>query len=239
MTEGQLVAVLLLSGHLLADFLVQTKGTAEGKHRPIRLMRHGLEVLVVHAVVMWPFWRTELIVPLVALALAHLMIDAVKALKSRGVAGFAIDQLMHLVVLVGLWVWIEKLSPDLSCCLVFAEGWSIGCMVVGLAAFTLTGGRTLVRLVLDGTGGIEQEDDMAELGARIGVLERLIIFIMILFGQWEAVGFVVAAKTAARFSELKKSFAEYYLIGTLTSVLVAVVTGTLARMFLEVLGVDI
>ena len=45
-----------------------------------------------------------------------------------------------------------------------------------------------------------------------------------------AIGFVIAAKTIARFRLLDdRDFAEYYLLGTLASVGVAVLTGLVAR----------
>ncbi len=64
------------------------------------------------------------------------------------------------------------------------------------------------------------------MGRTIGVLERTLLFIMVLFGQWGALGLVLAAKSIARAGEFRnRNFAEYYLIGTLASTLVAIVTG--------------
>ena len=69
----------------------------------------------------------------------------------------------------------------------------------------------------------------AQLGATIGVLERLLIVTFVLTGSSAAVGFVVAAKTLARFKQLDdRDFAEYYLVGTLASVAVAVGSGLAA-----------
>ena len=69
----------------------------------------------------------------------------------------------------------------------------------------------------------------ARIGATIGVLERLLIVTFVLTGSSAAVGFVVAAKTLARFKQLDdRDFAEYYLLGTLASVAVAVGSGLLA-----------
>jgi Protein of unknown function (DUF3307) len=68
----------------------------------------------------------------------------------------------------------------------------------------------------------------ARIGATIGVLERLLIVTFVLTGSSAAVGFVVAAKTLARFRQLDdRDFAEYYLLGTLASVSVAVGSGLL------------
>ena len=70
----------------------------------------------------------------------------------------------------------------------------------------------------------------ARVGATIGVLERLLIVTFILVGAESAIGLVVAAKTIARFRQLDdRDFAEYYLLGTLASVSVAIVTGLIAR----------
>jgi Protein of unknown function (DUF3307) len=67
------------------------------------------------------------------------------------------------------------------------------------------------------------------IGATIGVLERLLIVVLVLTGAEAAIGFVVAAKTLARFKQLDdRQFAEYYLLGTLASVSVALATGLLA-----------
>lgn len=76
----------------------------------------------------------------------------------------------------------------------------------------------------------------ARVGATIGVLERLLIVVFVLTGTDVAIGFVVAAKTLARFRQLDdREFAEYYLLGTLASVSVAILTALAARAALGVL----
>ena len=67
------------------------------------------------------------------------------------------------------------------------------------------------------------------IGETIGVLERLLVVIFVLGGAGVAVGLVIAAKTIARFRQLDdRAFAEYYLLGTLASVTVAVVSALIA-----------
>jgi hypothetical protein len=63
-------------------------------------------------------------------------------------------------------------------------------------------------------------------GEVIGILERLVAFVLIVSGALPTIGFVIAAKAAARFPLFKeKAFAEYFLIGTLTSVGLALLFG--------------
>jgi hypothetical protein len=77
----------------------------------------------------------------------------------------------------------------------------------------------------------------ARIGATIGALERLLIVAFLLTGAEAAIGFVIAAKTIARFKQLDdRGFAEYYLLGTLASVAVALGSGLLALATLRTLG---
>ena len=70
----------------------------------------------------------------------------------------------------------------------------------------------------------------AQVGATIGVIERLLIVAFVLVGADAAIGFVVGAKTIARFKQLDdRDFAEYYLLGTLASVSIAILTAIVAR----------
>ncbi|QDR79934.1 DUF3307 domain-containing protein [Sporomusa termitida] len=63
-------------------------------------------------------------------------------------------------------------------------------------------------------------------GETIGNLERLIIVTMVIQQNYPAIGLVFAAKTIARYKQLEeKNFAEYFLIGTFTSLAVALFIG--------------
>jgi hypothetical protein len=87
-----------------------------------------------------------------------------------------------------------------------------------------------------GQSSVTTSASPARLGATIGVLERLLIVTFVLTGSSAAVGFVVAAKTLARFKQLDdRDFAEYYLLGTLASVAVAVASGLVAHAALATL----
>jgi hypothetical protein len=78
---------------------------------------------------------------------------------------------------------------------------------------------------------------VARVGATIGVLERLLIVGFVLAGAQAAVGFVIAAKTIARFRQLDdRAFAEYYLLGTLASVSVALASAYVAS---AALGIEL
>jgi len=59
-------------------------------------------------------------------------------------------------------------------------------------------------------------------GRIIGLLERLLVFFLVLKGEYGAFGLVIAAKGLARFKNLDhREFAEYFLIGTMLSIILA------------------
>lgn len=78
--------------------------------------------------------------------------------------------------------------------------------------------------------GKEENEKFEGAGKLIGILERLFIFILILLGEYSAIGLIIAAKSFARFKELdKRAFAEYVLIGTLISTLIAFIIALIIK----------
>jgi hypothetical protein len=83
-------------------------------------------------------------------------------------------------------------------------------------------------------------------GRLIGDLERIVLTIVVAAGSYAALAFLVAAKGVVRSDEFDKDrdFAEYFLIGSLSSVLVALCAGialrfALIRLWPELLGLQI
>jgi hypothetical protein len=77
--------------------------------------------------------------------------------------------------------------------------------------------------------------DVSEInrGRLIGNLERLILTIVVAAGSYAALAFLVAAKGLIRSEELKRlDFAEYFLVGSLSSALVALCCGMAIRIAL-------
>lgn len=67
----------------------------------------------------------------------------------------------------------------------------------------------------------QKESTVPGAGALIGNMERLITAMLMNLGQFSAIGLIYTAKSVARFDKISKdqAFAEYYLIGTLYSIL--------------------
>ncbi|MFZ0201481.1 MAG: hypothetical protein WB523_13910 [Candidatus Sulfotelmatobacter sp.] len=78
-------------------------------------------------------------------------------------------------------------------------------------------------------------------GRLIGNLERIVLTIVVAGGSYAALAFLVAAKGVVRSDEFEnnRDFAEYFLIGSLTSVLVALCAGLALRFALLRLWPDL
>lgn len=109
--------------------------------------------------------------------------------------------------------------------------------------YTCAGGASLVRRVLDlvpvseapkgGKEAITVPAVELSRGLVIGVLERTLALTLVLASQFSALGLILAAKAIVRYQALDdRDFAEYVLIGTLTSLLIALFVGMGLRQLL-------
>jgi len=209
----------LLIAHILADFVLQTRWMVTHKRRPGVLLLHTALVLAAAQGV-----TGQVAAPgLLALAAAHLLIDAAKLRLPPGLGAFLGDQAAHLAVLALAAV----LMPDL---------WASGCWPVllpdpgalltallwlaGLVLATRAGGFA-VGLLMAGLAAAHPPEGLPKGGQVIGLLERGLIFVLMTAGQPEAIGFLIAAKSILRFGTVTASedraVSEYVIIGTLAS----------------------
>ena len=75
-------------------------------------------------------------------------------------------------------------------------------------------------------------------GAIIGILERILTLTFVLLNEYTALALVFTAKSIARFEELKnRDFAEYYLVGTLSSIFFAILMGIVTKWVFSLLQI--
>lgn len=83
----------------------------------------------------------------------------------------------------------------------------------------------------------KEDNSLQNAGNYIGILERLFVFCFIITNHFEAIGFLLAAKSIFRFGDLKEAkdrkLTEYVLIGTLLSFGIAILVGLLLNLELE------
>ena len=94
-----------------------------------------------------------------------------------------------------------------------------------------------------GAGADKQEGENEKVlraGRIIGSLERILIMIGLIAQSWEVMIAVIALKTVARYQELDKRFeAEYFLVGSLVSILWAVAVTVFAMLLDSAFGINV
>ncbi|HOB86968.1 MAG TPA: DUF3307 domain-containing protein [Bacillota bacterium] len=204
------------------------------------------------------FYSPALLLLWIALPSAHVLLDWIKdRLFPPGRPAeslvFLLDQSLHLLLIFFAWQWVPSLAFEPAAVfygrLLAPPGRELLetlfpsatparlLLLVVVYGYVLAAGSVLIRKVLDagalsppGSGGGSRRGDALLAGRYIGYLERAIILSLTLAGAFTSIAFVLAAKSIARYKELEnKDFAEYYLVGTLLSALLAILGGLLLK----------
>ena len=245
MTE--ITLILFLIAHVLGDFYLQSKAIAKGKQTSFKnLVIHGIVYLLAMAMVILPLLGLTFLKWVLLAASLHFLVDWFKILftRKRSLTDknktrlYLMDQLLHVILLAGtvfLAAQVETIQwTNLMSLLIEYFNLEIGlflkwmlALLIVIKPVSITIGIVLWQyqpVTVD-----KEEVGHPGVGALIGILERLIILVMLSQSQYAAIGFVLTAKSIARYNKLIENpqFSEYYLLGTLLSMLLVIVTHTL------------
>lgn len=219
----------MLTGHLVADFWLQSASWVKGKRENGFLSKHLLMHAVLASVLPVVFTlRIGLWWFIPIIFISHYLIDFAKTKTRDNLLAFIADQVLHIAVLMALAQYTSLGSPVIQNPLFWK-------FAVGFVLVTTPSG-ILIGKFLQGITSTESTPLKSNASAWIGIIERILILIFMLSGQFQAIGFLVAAKSVFRFSEIQKDDnpkAEYFLLGTLVSFLVAVLVGFGIREFVR------
>lgn len=232
---------LLLLAHLLGDFYFQSHDMAIGKQDdPAVLRKHCryydftlLGVGAASGILL--FHSFAVFAASLLAAAAHAAIDWLKFLCRKRWKNFYLskwcflaDQALHLILLAVISGWFRASDT------LFFFHWTVSSQDIRFLCLLILLGKpcnvALKRFnqkpeaLNQKSWARGEEDSDYPAGAAIGVLERLLTAIHFLLQAYSAIGVVLAAKTLTRYPRLQNDpdFCEYYLIGTLSSLLLAI-----------------
>jgi len=238
--------------HLLTDFVFQTDRLLEQKRhgKPTAYLVHGT-IYYLSAVIIAGFVlrgsllsvRTHLVIA--ALTLVHLLIDLAKIqLAARKYPGcdeswaYVGDQLLHFLT-VGFAAWmLSPVLPFSELSAPFQEVRAIPNKFLAVPVIyvgVVFGGGYLIRFLirslaesLKSHSPDRSSEQLQNAGLYIGWLERFLVVTALLLQSPATVGLILTAKSIARYPKFKsEGFAEYFLIGTLLSISMALLGGAL------------
>lgn len=228
-----IVLVKLLLAHLIGDFLLQptswVKHKEKHKHLSIYLYLHTL----LHFILAW-ILVSEIAFGWFAfgLAISHGFIDFLKLHfqnEKTQRQWFSVDQILHLFVIITVTLIYNNTTIDFT-----NFGNQFWITITGFILLTKPTSIIIKNIISIWTPENKTNDDsLQNAGNYIGILERLFVFCFILTGHFEAIGFLLAAKSIFRFGDLKEAkdrkLTEYVLIGTLLSFGIALLIGLLVQ----------
>lgn len=238
--------LLVLTAHFLGDFVFQTESMAQKKRTCIKcfILHCLIYSLFISLTLIWIRPIDKIIFALIIIVLSHITIDFIKNIVLKMISKryedhkrfdftvFVFDQIIHILIIlfiVGLtetksiYTGIKDINPV--------------AVIAFIYILCLSPSAVFIKKVLM-LFSMQKEDEsdntLSKSGYIIGILERIIILTLGLSGQIGAIGFVLAAKSLARFKQLEdRIFAEKYLIGTLLSTTIALLCVILGRFLLN------
>ena len=234
-----MIVGILISIHLLVDFLFQTSAYSEKKRKKLKpLLLHCFIYFIVFEIIFFILFQCEkaFILGLIISVLHFLINYTVNKLEKYfpkrrlQLLFFSLNQLIHIVMIVGMYyiLNLENLTNNLYTKLQTYEDFKIIVLYISVFSIILDPASVFIRKLFTSISPkTYPKTNLEELkaGNIIGKLERIIIAILLLNNQFGVMGFVLTAKSIARFKQMEnKDFAEKYLIGTLTSFLIALIS---------------
>lgn len=234
----ELWLIKLLIAHLTTDFVLQPKSWVadrKKKHfRSSKLYLHGF----VTALFAWLIVGWQYHIVAVVIFITHTVIDGLKSYKKDTNFYFIIDQLLHLLVIFACWYFsFVKWSDTIISWKIFTGNLPFWKLAAGFLFVTFPAGIIIGQFTKDWsdkikkTGDEDKADSLTNAGKWIGIAERVIVLILVLQNQYEAIGLLLTAKGIIRFSEKdrQESKTEYLVIGTLLSIGFAIITGIVIK----------
>lgn len=248
--------LVLLLGHIIADFYIQSAEVAEKKEKKIRwVLLHSLLYWGGMLFVMLPFLSWNMFAIVSVAGVGHLVIDLGKYIykKFRKKENqnrldrntFIMDQILHAICLflICYFAVVMKIElMELECVERFFSVAQISekNLLSGVLAVLLIykPADILIQKILKTyrpTSEIRDNKIITKdinAGRMIGMIERTIMLVFLAIGQYSSVGLVLTAKSIARYDRIAKDkdFAEYYLLGTLLSTIAVVLSSFIVRL---------
>jgi hypothetical protein len=217
----QIWLLKLLLSHLLTDFILQPKRWVlqrNLKHfASDKLYLHGLITgLLAWLFIGLQYWHIALII-----TVTHTLIDGWKSYMKDAIVYFVIDQVLHLLIIVLCWYFTFLQWGNITASFAkFNTHEHFWILITGGVLLTTPVGILIGQMTKGWREKIINPTSLANAGKWIGIIERLMVYLLVLMGQFSAISLLIAAKGIIRFNEKDRPEVktEYLVIGTLLSI---------------------
>lgn len=228
--------IVLIILHLLGDFYLQTAKIAKCKNAKINaecnecaeckdnskynrkyiflhVLLYGIPFVILFLLTNW----IKAIITILIIAISHGIIDTLSCYINKKVKQtfvFIVDQILHIAVLCIVYKTIEFYP-------IFDE-YDFAAKTIFIVLLLMAPCSIFISKLFEDLYCETVYNGLFDIGSIIGILERFLVIIFAIFGDFAAIAIIITVKTWARTNDLKeKDFRNKYLLGTLASLVLA------------------
>lgn len=244
------IGMLFFIGHVLGDFYFSnqislcSQNNIDKNYKDI--IKHSViyQIFFLLPIILIGF-NTEFVITIFVIGISHYIIDTFvfliqknKLLNHISIKNnlFYIDQIIHVfIIFISLWYLKSETISSQNTLTIFKNDFYYIRLILGFLLIGKPSNIIFKKIFIrfkpasisknDNELPIENNPNI-NAGATIGILERILILICIINGLYSSIGLILTAKSIARYNRISNepAFSEYYLLGTLSSVLFTIIT---------------
>lgn len=238
--------LILLILHFTGDFYLQTSKIAQCKNANIgegcdscnsckKNTLFNNKYLIFHTILyvisflflfLMTKWISAVLI-ITILLISHYAVDIISCCLSKKFKQtliFIADQILHIVILFTIYKLFDFNSEFLQ--------YATTIKIILASLFLIVPSSVFINKLFQDLFPETEKGRIFEVGSIIGILERILVFIFACFGDFAAIAIIITVKTWARSSDLKDKtdFRNKYLLGTLASLVLALIAFLIYRL---------
>lgn len=225
--------IFQLIGHLLSDYFFQSDKNAKEKNengfKSTFILKHALITFLCSWILSFDI---NFVFCSLGITITHYLIDGLKNTLNISKYSFFIDQILHIMFIILFVFLFEKYFINHKIIDINIEiKWVF---IIFSYLLCLKPANIMIKEIMKISNiklPTNNNTELENAGKLIGSLERILVLTLVLLNQFEAIGFLIAAKSILRYKENDTTKTEYVLIGTMASFAIAIVLGIMYTKF--------
>lgn len=226
----------LLAAFLVSEYILLPKSWKKDwedkEHVSVFLYLHAFLSGAISYLFLWN-WSYYPVILIVAITqvMVHLLELGIKGRLWT----FVVGTVINVVVLLLLWLVITRQNGFILSAIYDLFHWSQLWLVISGYIWVLMPAGKAISFATS-KWQEKKGDGLTGAGTLIGYVERVMIVTFVLVDQYQAIGFLITAKSVFRYADIRKDRnqkkAEYILTGTLLSYAIAIITALVVKMLM-------
>ncbi len=225
------LGILLMISHFFGEFYLCSKKQTNVTYKHIMINSIIYQILFLLLLTLFGL-KTNFILIILIIGISHYLVSSITYLINHQNISkkwihhnfFFIQQSIYLLIIFLCWWYIKSVEvPSFTRHLFTNDSYYLRLVFAFLLVCKPS--NIIFKKIFIHFKPIQEDKTYKNAGATIGTLERVLILICIINSLYSSIGLILTAKSIARYNRITQepAFSEYYLMGTLSSVLFTIV----------------